>query len=107
MVIAVSGAPKKEFLDKPISKAVEKAIEDRKVILMPKPGEHKYCDACPVKEDEGKCKFCAQVIAPIISEGDPIGAVILSSKEPAVTMGDMEVKIAETAAGFLAKQMEQ
>ena len=60
-----------------------------------------------VKEDEGKCKFTAQVIAPIIAEGDPIGAVILSSKEPNVVMGDLEVKIAETAAGFLAKQMEQ
>jgi AbrB family transcriptional regulator (stage V sporulation protein T) len=107
MVIAVAGAAKKEFLDKPISAAVEKAIEERKVVLMPKPGEHKYCDACSVKEDEGKCKFTAQVIAPIIAEGDPIGAVILSSKEPNVVMGDLEVKIAETAAGFLAKQMEQ
>ncbi len=107
MVIAVAGAAKKEFLDKPISRAVEKAIEERKVVLMPKPGEHKYCDTCPVKEDEGKCKFTAQVIAPIIAEGDPIGAVILSSKEPNVVMGDLEVKISETAAGFLAKQMEQ
>ncbi|HOJ77235.1 MAG TPA: stage V sporulation protein T [Bacillota bacterium] len=108
MIIAVSGAPKKEFLDKPISRAVEKAIEDRKVVLISKPGDHKYCDACPVKEEEeGKCKFTAQVIAPIIAEGDPIGAVILSSKEPGVTMGDLEVKIVETAAGFLAKQMEQ
>lgn len=107
MVIAVAGAPKKEFLDKPISKAVEKAIEDRKVVLIPKPGDHKLCEACPVIEEEGKCKFTAQVIAPIIAEGDPIGAVILCSKEPNVVMGDLEVKVTETAAGFLAKQMEQ
>ncbi len=107
MVIAVAGAGKKEFLERPISKAVETAISERKVVLMGKPGDHKYCDACPTKEEEGQCKFTAQVIAPIIAEGDPIGAVILSSKEPGVVMGDMEVKIAETAAGFLAKQMEQ
>jgi AbrB family transcriptional regulator (stage V sporulation protein T) len=31
----------------------------------------------------------------------------LASREPNVTMGDLEIKIAETAAGFLAKQMEQ
>ncbi|HQA49324.1 MAG TPA: stage V sporulation T C-terminal domain-containing protein, partial [Syntrophomonadaceae bacterium] len=48
-----------------------------------------------------------QVIAPIITQGDPIGAVIIVTKEPNVSLGDMEVKLAETAAGFLAKQMEQ
>jgi AbrB family transcriptional regulator (stage V sporulation protein T) len=49
----------------------------------------------------------SQVIAPIITQGDPIGAVIIVTKEPGVRLGDMEVKLAETAAGFLAKQMEQ
>jgi AbrB family transcriptional regulator (stage V sporulation protein T) len=107
IIVAVAGGSKKEFLDKAISKAVEQAIEDRKVVLMPKPGEHKYCEACPILEDDGECQFTAQVIAPIIAEGDPIGAVILTSKEPGVVMGELEVKIAETAAGFLAKQMEQ
>ncbi|HHV71112.1 MAG TPA: stage V sporulation protein T, partial [Clostridia bacterium] len=60
---------------------------------------------CVVVEDG--CKFKAQVIAPIIAEGDPIGAVILCSKEDGPAMGDLEIKLAETAAGFLAKQMEQ
>ena len=107
IIVAVAGGSKKEFLEKSISKAVEQAIEDRKVVLMPKPGEHKYCEACPILEENGECQFTAQVIAPIIAEGDPIGAVILTSKEPGVVMGDLEIKIAETAAGFLAKQMEQ
>ena len=105
-VVAVAGAPKKEFLDKPVSQAVERAVEERKVVLMNQPGQHKYCEGCPSIEDGVDCKFKAQVIAPIIAEGDPIGAVILASKEPNATMGDLEVKIAETAAGFLAKQME-
>ncbi len=107
IIVAVAGGSKKEFLEKPISKAVEQAIEDRKVVLMPKPGEHKYCEACPILEENGECQFTAQVIAPIIAEGDPIGAVILTSKEPGVVMGELELKIAETAAGFLATQMEQ
>lgn len=106
LVVAVAGASKKEFLDKPISRAVEQAIEERKVVLMPKPGDHIYCETCPVLEEEGECQFTAQVIAPIIAEGDPIGAVILTTREPGVVMGDLEIKIAETAAGFLAKQME-
>jgi AbrB family transcriptional regulator, stage V sporulation protein T len=106
MIIAVSGAPQKEFLAKPICNIVEKAVNSRKAIIIPKPGEHKFCDACPIKEELGECKSSMQVIVPIISESDLIGAIILSGKEPGVVMGDMEVKIAETAAGFLAKQMK-
>jgi AbrB family transcriptional regulator (stage V sporulation protein T) len=33
--------------------------------------------------------------------------VIIVTKDTGVKLGDMEVKLAETAAGFLAKQMEQ
>ena len=51
--------------------------------------------------------FQSQIIAPIIAEGDAIGAVIVASKEPNVKMGELELKLAETAASFLAKQMEQ
>jgi AbrB family transcriptional regulator (stage V sporulation protein T) len=106
-IIAVAGAPKKEFLNKPVGPAVERVMEDRKAVLINKPGEHKYCKECITVDEETGCKFTAEVIAPIIAEGDPIGAVVLCSKEPNVQMADMELKLAETAAGFLAKQMEQ
>ena len=33
-------------------------------------------------------------------------AVILATKDTSVRMGDLETKLAENAAGFLAKQME-
>ncbi|ADI00909.1 MAG TPA: stage V sporulation protein T [Syntrophothermus lipocalidus] len=107
-IIAVAGAPKKEFMNKPIGPAVEKTLEDRRVAVMNEIGDHSYCKGCPVLESgDGNCKITSQVIAPIISQGDPIGAVIIMSKEPGVKMGDLEQKLAETAAGFLAKQMEQ
>ena len=102
-IIAVAGAPKKEFLDKPIGQAVERVMEERKSILANSPSE----DLFPIDGEGEAHKFTAEVIAPIIAEGDPIGAVILCSREPGVKMGDMELKLAETAAGFLAKQMEQ
>lgn len=105
-IIAVAGAPKKEFLNRPISLAVEKVIEERKAVLINDPGKHNLCKSC-ITEGEEECKFTAEVIAPIIAEGDPIGAVILCSREPNATMGEMELKLSETAAGFLAKQMEQ
>lgn len=106
-IIAVAGAPKKEFLSKPVGPAVERVMEDRKAVLINKPGEHKYCKECITTDEEQGCKFTAEVIAPIIAEGDPIGAVVLCTKEPDVQMAEMELKLAETAAGFLAKQMEQ
>ncbi|MNP85600.1 Stage V sporulation protein T [compost metagenome] len=49
----------------------------------------------------------AFVSAPIIAGGDPIGSVVLLNKDESVNMGEMEVQMADTAAGFLGKQMEQ
>lgn len=104
-IIAVAGASKKEFLNKPLGNGVEKVMEERKSVLINHAGEHSHCKGCLTDDEE--CKFSAEVIAPIIAEGDPIGAVILLSKEEGIQMGEMELKLAETAAGFLAKQMEQ
>ena len=39
-------------------------------------------------------------------QGDTLGSVILVAKEKGAKMGDTEVKLVETAAGFLSKQME-
>ena len=46
------------------------------------------------------------MIAPIICEGDAIGSVVILSREPRAKFGDMEMKLAATAAGFLGRQME-
>ncbi len=103
-IIAVAGAPKKEFMNKPLSPAVEKVMETRKSALINNTADHKFYKEA---EDDGAAKFTAEVIAPIISEGDPIGAVILGTRDRDVKMGELEIKLVETAAGFLAKQMEQ
>jgi AbrB family transcriptional regulator (stage V sporulation protein T) len=105
-VIAVSGAAKKEYINKPIGTVIEKVMEDRRSVVINAPGEDQFCKDCMIMEN-GDCKYSSEVIAPIIAEGDPIGAVVLASREPNVKMAEMELKLAETAAGFLAKQMEQ
>ncbi|MDX9871991.1 MAG: stage V sporulation protein T [Clostridia bacterium] len=104
-IVAVAGGPKKEFLNKRIGPAVEKVMEDRKAVMINQPGQQTYSQI--VSGDEGEARYTAEVIAPIIAEGDPIGAVIIASKEPNAKFGDLELKLAETAASFLAKQMEQ
>lgn len=100
VIIAVAGASKKEFLDKQVSEDIEQAMEDRKASIQTTAGEHLVVKDRPER-------FSARVIAPIVAAGDPIGAVVLVSREDNVKMGDTEIKLAETAAGFLAKQMEQ
>lgn len=107
-IIAVAGAGKKEFLNKPVGPIVEKVMEDRRALLINATGDHVTSEEYPVSTDnEEGVGIVAEVVAPIIAEGDPIGAVIICSREPGTKMGDLEFKLAETAAGFLAKQMEQ
>ena len=48
----------------------------------------------------------AQVVCPIISNGDPIGSVILLSKESSKKMNEVEKKVAQSAASFLGSQMD-
>lgn len=99
-IIAISGAPKKEYLDKQIGQLVETSMENRKATLESGTGQFE------IIKDVSET-YSSSVVAPIIAGGDPIGAVILVSKDESVKMGQMEMKMAETAAGFLAKQMEQ
>lgn len=99
-IIAVSGASKKEYMDKPVGEMIESCMEERKVTLQTNAGAYEI-----IRDNEES--YTSYVIAPIIAGGDPIGAVILLTKEDQVKMADLEVKLAETAAGFLAKQMEQ
>ena len=59
----------------------------------------------PVTDNDGD-SITAQVITPIICEGDAIGAVIIMSREPRAKFSDPELRLAATAAGFLGRQME-
>lgn len=103
-IISMSGAPKKEYIDKKISSEIENIIEERKTVEVGEGGKK----SIPLYEDEETAnKYSAMVIAPIIAEGDAIGAVIIVSIEEGEKFGAMEVKMAETASSFLGKQMEQ
>ena len=43
---------------------------------------------------------------PIIAAGDAIGAVMLLNRDDGTEMSTIEMKICETAAHFMGKQME-
>ncbi|WP_018663672.1 stage V sporulation protein T [Heyndrickxia acidiproducens] len=97
-VIAISGGSKKEYLNKSNGEVIEKVMEDRSPVLSAEKGKVALVDGF---EDE----ISSYTIAPIVASGDPIGAVVIFSKDR--EFGEVEQKSAETAAGFLARQMEQ
>lgn len=100
-VIAVAGGAKRELLQKTISRQLEQAINERTSVVAGK--DDKTFIHLVDEEMEG---ITAQVVTPIICEGDAIGAVALMSREARVRFGEPEVKLAATAAGFLGRQME-
>ncbi|AKN33033.1 stage V sporulation protein T [Clostridium carboxidivorans P7] len=103
-IISISGATKKEYLEKKISDDLEKIIEDRKTINF---ATDKEKPVALYDDEEVEGKYSAQVVSPIIAEGDAIGAVIIVSKDEGKKFGDVETKLAETASSFIGKQMEQ
>ncbi|MFD1427954.1 AbrB family transcriptional regulator (stage V sporulation protein T) [Kroppenstedtia sanguinis] len=99
-VIAVAGASKKEYLEKPIGGVVETSMDQRRPQQETTPTRVELIQDSPEEYE-------SYVIVPINAGGDPIGAVILLSKEEGNKMGELELKLASTAASFLGKQMEQ
>ena len=97
-IVAVYGIPKKEITEKRLSPELEKLISERTGFIV-KSENQKRPDVIL-----GSDKYKAGVIMPIISEGDPIGSVILI--DDGKKMNEVDEKLAISAAGFLAKQME-
>lgn len=96
-IIAVAGVSKKDYLNKSISEMVESIMENRNTSLVTEGGEVYLVD-------HYREELASYIVSPIIASGDPIGAVIVFSKESKI--GEIEAKSAETAASFLARQME-
>ena len=98
-VIAVAGGGRRELFEKRISPELEQIMESRRVF------RHESGGVCvPVTDSDSG--FCVSVAAPVVSEGDLMGAVIFASPKNAPPSGDVEFKLAQTVAAFLGKQME-
>jgi AbrB family transcriptional regulator, stage V sporulation protein T len=100
-IIAVSGGSKKDFIEKNISLELEKVIGLRSTFYSNRDEEN----FIPILENDKADMYKYELISPIIAEGDVLGAVLMLSIDK--EMGEVETKLAQTAAGFLGKQMEQ
>ena len=97
-VIAVAGPGKRELLGKSVSDQLEKIMAERSIYHFTGLG------AMPrVCEDNET--FTAAVAAPVLCEGDVLGAVLFVTDSGRLA-GDTECKLAQTVAAFLGKNME-
>jgi len=95
--IAAAGLPKKDVIDRPVSRELERICEERRT---------KICETtesvCAL--DGLDLEICIAV--PIISAGDITGAVVFLKNEKAVRPFESDIKLAGVAAKFLGNQTE-
>ena len=99
--IAVSGGCR-QLLNKAVSRQLEDRINNRETVIASK-GDRNFISI----SEENVVDYSHQVITPIICEGDIIGSVTLIENDSKNKMGEVEQKLALSAAGFLGRQMEQ
>ncbi|MGL6201113.1 MAG: stage V sporulation T C-terminal domain-containing protein [Lachnospiraceae bacterium] len=98
IIVATSRGVKKEMIGKSISRQMEHAIHEREKIMAVK-GDKKYIKIA----DSGLDEYNTQIIWPILSEGDVIGAIAFIGKDAETRMGETEQALAQCAASYLAQ----
>jgi len=102
-VAAVTGARKKAYSDKRVSDMIMKAMEDRMTIIHDDPSQPPK----PILDDEEEGRFSTLVIEPIVVHGDPYGTVIIAGTTADDSISESEVKLAQSAAGFLSRHLAE
>ena len=98
-VLAVAGGGRRELLGKRMSAELEQLLENRRI--------HQWREGlAAVTVAEGCDSLLAVLAAPILSEGDLLGAVLMVAQEPLPTTGETEYKLVQTIAAFLGRHME-
>jgi len=97
-VIAIAGGARRELLDKPISSQLGELMEERSV--------YRRSGSALLPVSAAEERYAVSVAAPVLSAGDVLGCVLFVSEKDAPPAGEVEVKLAQTVASFLGKQME-
>ena len=101
-VLYAAGAGKRDLHGKSLSSAMNKILEGRRSYLA---NLSEGGDIVPIT-DEGSSAVTAQIIVPIISGGDCLGAVALVSTEQGAKIEAGAAKLAQLSATIIASQFE-
>ena len=99
-IVAAAGIPKREYLERRVTAVIEDLMETRRS-FMAHPNE-----VGEIQPVEGVDR-AANIVYPILAAGDVTGAVIMLVGEKNTPPTEVEIKLAQTAAAFLGKQMEE
>ncbi len=99
-VVAAAGVSKREFLERRVTQVLENYMENRKTYAAT---QQTVNDVQPI---EGIEQYAA-IIYPIIASGDVTGAVVMLCGDNVKVPSNTEIKLAQSAAAFLGKQMEE
>jgi AbrB family transcriptional regulator (stage V sporulation protein T) len=98
-IVAVAGGGRRELLGKHISAELEEQMNARKLYQM-----DPQQPLIPVSDSTEK--FQVLLCAPILSEGDLLGAVVFVGQDSTIPVTETEYKLAQTIASFMGKHME-
>lgn len=101
-VLSASGQGKKLVAGKPVSDKMTEIMNSRRSYLA---NRAEGGEIVPVVA-EGETGVTAQVIVPVVSGGDCLGAVVLLSQAEGVVMEASAVKLARLTAEIIANQFE-
>ena len=103
-VVSASGANKREYIEKALSPEVDQILQSRQLQLLNLASGARMI---PVTSDDHADAYSAQIVAPILADGEIIGSLILLSRESGTQMSGVDQKVAETTASIVGRQMEQ
>lgn len=103
-VVSMSGSGKKELVEKPLSSEVDQILQSRHSGLLNLATGSRMI---PITTDDRPDQYTAQIIVPILADGEIIGGLMLLSRETGARMSDIDQKVAETTATIVGRQMEQ
>lgn len=101
-ILHAAGSGKREITGKDLSEAMDKILNGRKSYIANRAEGGDIVPIC--KEHEGQ--ITAEIIVPIVANGDCLGAVALISCEEGAKIESGEVKLAQLSATILANQFE-
>lgn len=97
-VVAAAGVSRKEYLERRVTPELEECMQSRHNFVSSGKSEFK-----PVEGVDRP----ASIVYPIIASSDVTGAVVLLEGEDSTVPDETETKLAQVAAAFLGKQMEE
>jgi stage V sporulation protein T len=106
-IVAVAGGPERQYLGKRIGQPVLRAMENRETLTFTPRAHNHQGPALLDVTGTAPCPFQSEVVAPVVVGGDPVGAVLLATTTTGVSFGELEQKLTQTAAGFLARHMQE